>query len=104
MTWFGPTIKWQKSRPHRRKKPKITGCAQIQEIERPDGANFLCQPSIWTRQILLEFYPLVQKASQFVPLRTAVYMKAIIVLWKFGQKNVAENGYQKYFKPSGTVS
>jgi hypothetical protein len=39
-TWFGPTIKWKKSRLHRRKKPKIdlweiTGCAQIQEIERP---------------------------------------------------------------------
>jgi hypothetical protein len=40
MTRFGPTIKWKKSHPHRRKKPKIdlweiTGCAQIQEIERP---------------------------------------------------------------------
>jgi hypothetical protein len=33
--------KWQKSRPHRRKKLKIdiseiTGCTQIQEIERPE--------------------------------------------------------------------
>jgi hypothetical protein len=38
---FGPTIKWQKSCPHCRKKPKIAlweiaGCAQIQDIERPD--------------------------------------------------------------------
>jgi hypothetical protein len=44
MTQFGPTIKWQKSCPHHRKKPKIdlweiTGCAQIQEIERPDDTT-----------------------------------------------------------------
>jgi hypothetical protein len=41
MTRFvGTAIKWQKCCPRRRKKPKIdlweiTGCAQIQEIERP---------------------------------------------------------------------
>jgi hypothetical protein len=41
LIWTGPTIKWQKSPLHRRKKPKIdlrevTGYAQMQAIERPD--------------------------------------------------------------------
>jgi hypothetical protein len=59
---LGPTIKWQKSCPHCRKKPKIdlwdiSGCAKIQEIERPDpnvnqtsltsGVIRLCR--LWSR-------------------------------------------------------
>jgi hypothetical protein len=65
MTRFGPTIKWKKSHPHHRKKPKIdlwkiTGCAQIQEIERPDGISqnchicFCCK--VWMTQLTLLIY------------------------------------------------
>jgi hypothetical protein len=49
MSRFGPTIKWQKT-------PKIdlweiTGCAQIQEIEKPDSKDFCYQNALKPRRI-----------------------------------------------------
>jgi hypothetical protein len=70
MTRFGPTIKWQKWCPHRRKKPKIdlweiTGCAQIQEIERPGGDSFVIQG-----QSCRESRTLILRTNQSIQLGT----------------------------------
>jgi hypothetical protein len=58
-----------------------------------DGASFVRQQSIRTRQILLEFYLLVQKciASLFHVIEN------LVVCMKHGQKNVAEIGAATIF-------
>jgi hypothetical protein len=63
--------------------------------------SFLGQPTIWTRQILLGFYPSVQITSQLchtIENYSSLHGKSIAFwiflsrsYWKLGQNNVAEN-------------
>jgi hypothetical protein len=99
-TWFRPTIKWQKSCQHRRKidpnRPKIdpweiTGCAQIQEIERP-GRDANIQFQTCSCHCLHTFTPkhFPEKLSSYCCIQIKWYLGKIpvhilwnILLWNF---------------------